>query len=150
MQKMPVGLLSRYGSCNRRQLDFLVLNGLVLLCLLELGLTVHPAQVSLPANGDDAAEQGAVLERNEREVERHGGGPDLPRVLPAARDGVLQALDGAREALAGQQGLHAEKVRWERDGKGELVEDDLGGNGQRLGLVVEVASQHKEPNRDGC
>nr|POE93593.1 hypothetical protein CFP56_19605 [Quercus suber] len=119
-----------------------------LAALLVLGLLVEPAEVGLPEDGDDAGEDAAALRGDEREVERHDGGPDLPAVGPADGDGVEDAALGLGPGGAGQQALHAEEVRADERGEEELVDEHFHADAEpvaaRPRAVVEVPPQEQE------
>lgn len=106
--------------------------------LLGLGGAVEEAEVGLPADGDDAGEDAAELERDEGEAEGGDGGPELERVDHAGGHRLLDALDGLGGRVARQQRLHAEEVAVEDGREADLVDGDLGEDGQHLGRVVEA------------
>lgn len=110
-----------------------------------LGLPVQEAEVGLPADGDDAGEQGAVLEREVGEADGRDRGPDLARVDDADGHGGAHAVPRLRQRVARQQRLPAEEVRVEDGREDGLVDGDLDGDGQDLGRVVEVLRQEDEP-----
>lgn len=116
--------------------------------LLQLGHPIEPSEVCLPADGNNAREQAAVLDRDEGEGEGGHPRPELARVDHARRDGVVDALEDLGGCAAGEDGLGSEEVGVEGRREEQLTHDDLGGDGEDMRRVVEAVREPHEPRKD--
>lgn len=84
---------------------------------LVLALAVHPAEVAVPANGDDIGKQQAVLQRQEGEVDKLDKRPQHPVGLQSRPPGGVEALLGAFALHGG----HAAQEDSNHDGSEERL-----------------------------
>lgn len=90
------------------------------------GQAVQIAEIRLPPNRDDTAEDWPILEWEEGEVERRDSGPQLTRVDAADGDGFCDALPRLGQRRARQQRLHPKEICIEDGREAYLVDDNLG------------------------
>lgn len=104
----------------------------------QLSSPVNKGQIGLPADGDDASEDAAVLNGDKSEAEGGDGWPEAAGHGDAGGDGDGDAVEDLARGAARQGGLHAEEVGVECRGEEDLAHDDFGGEGEEAGGVVEV------------
>lgn len=92
--------------------------------VLAAALAVDPAEVAVPANGDDIGKQQTVLQRQEGKVDKLHRRPQHPVGLEGRPPGLVEALLGA---LA----LH----------RGHAAEEDADHDGSKQQLVSRHARQ---------
>lgn len=87
------------------------------LVVLVVALAVHPAEVAVPANGDDIGKQQTVLQRQEGEVDKLHKRPEHPVGLESRPPSGVEALLGAFALHGG----HAAEEDSNHDGSEERL-----------------------------
>lgn len=112
---------------------------------LVLALAVHPAEVAVPANGDDIGKQQTVLQRQEGEVDELDKRPQHPV-------GLERRPPGGVEALLGALALHRSHAAQE-DSNHDGSEERLVGRHARQRLntgISEGDAPGEETQPSGC
>lgn len=109
-------------------------------------LAVDPAEIAIPADGDDVGKEHAVLQREKGKVDGLDKRPDHPVGLESGPPGLLEALRG-RGALHG--GHAAEEDANHGGGKDGLVNEDAGEDFGALVGKGDAAGEKVEPGSGG-
>lgn len=80
------------------------------------------------------------MRHNICKVESGHSRPKLTAVDEAGRHGSLNSLPCVGEAIAREQGLHAEEVAIKHGSEYDLVDDDFGGEGEDFRGIVEYGA----------
>ncbi len=109
-------------------------------------LAVDPAEIAVPADGDDIGKEHAVLQGQECKVDGLDKGPDHPVGLEGGPPGFLEALLGGG-ALHG--GHAAEEDANHGGGEDGLVDEDAGEGLDALVGEGDAAGEEVEPGSGG-
>ena len=96
--------------CHLHLLDLRNLN-------LLRGDLVQPAEIRLPADGDNAREHAAELGRDVHEAECRDGGPEFAAVDETRGESYLQTLECLSQSSACEERVEAEEVGVEDGGE---------------------------------
>ena len=108
---------------------------------------IQPTQIALPKHRHDPTDHKAVLRLHKCERQHGNGRPQFQAVHPGLWESSLDPFDRTFEALAGEEGLHGEKVGREYGRETELLQRETGRHGEDVGPVVEVVGEEHEPTK---
>lgn len=106
---------------------------------------MQPAQIRLPADGNNTRDHAPESRVDVSEQQRRDGGPQLCAVDQTYGEGDAEAVKGFGNGGAGEERLGGEEVGVEDGGEDGLGDDDFCGDGEAAGSEVEVAVEEHEP-----